>query len=163
MSILYVPHTTIMFVNIARQCEMRFIRPKNSEKRNMLLLYVTKCPIHKILVIDTVTRFQFLDMLQFRRISFQDNSQCSLPYKPICPETSRVMHFPCAETSVWTATSVRLSGQHQRCRLLLGRAAKKHVALNFVILQNISMVLSHIAYHACNDVLAVSQFLVLNF
>ena len=76
------PHLT-MGINSTRVFEMRFICPKLILKPVVLLFYLTKYQICKILARVEVRRFLFLTMLKLAGIPFQGYS-----HTPICLKTS---------------------------------------------------------------------------
>ena len=65
------PHLTVVGVNSARECEIRFICPKHRVKPVVLLFHLVEYQIHKILARVEVRRFQYLVMLQLVGLPFQ--------------------------------------------------------------------------------------------
>ncbi|GFW38443.1 hypothetical protein TNCV_1332961 [Trichonephila clavipes] len=74
---LYGPHSTIVGINNAKKCEMRFICPNHSVKPILLLFHLIEYQINKIWARVKDRRFQFLVMMQLEGIPSQSYSQCS--------------------------------------------------------------------------------------
>ncbi|GIX75777.1 hypothetical protein CDAR_220941 [Caerostris darwini] len=83
---------------------MRFICPKHSVKPIVLLFHLIEYQIRKTSARVEARRLQFLLMLQLVGIPFQSYSAMLSTYDtaydtPVCLETSRALHSPCAATA----------------------------------------------------------------